>query len=68
MWLKARNCLLTAGEAAQVMGISRLEILNLVGSFKLAKGLGTLIIYPNKNIYLFKSAKTLRKIRSKRVA
>lgn len=67
-WMKARNCLLTAGEAANIMGITRLEILDLSGSFNLGKGAGTLVIYPNKNIYLFKSPKMLRKIRTARAA
>jgi len=51
-WLKTRRCLLTAGEGAQLLGISRDEILNMVGKVVVPSG-GYIYIYPTRNMYVF---------------
>lgn len=63
-WLKMRSCLLTAGEAAELLGVSRDEILNMVGSYEVAGG--NLVVYPTRNVYLFQSQRRLNEIKKKR--
>jgi len=68
-WMAKRNCLLTAGEAAMALGISRDELLSLSsGSYKVGKSGAVVVVYPNKNIYLFRSAQKLRSVKKRRVA
>lgn len=57
-WMKMRNCLITAGDAAELMGISRDEILEIYGlrgfNIKYKGGfVGRLIINNSKNQYIW---------------
>jgi len=56
-WLEQRHCLITALDAAQLLGISREELLNFYGlkSFDIRQGRrkSKLIIQNSKNIYIW---------------
>lgn len=56
-WLKIRLCLITAGDAADIMGISRDEVLKIFGlkgfNVKNGKIKGRLIVDNGKNQYIW---------------
>lgn len=56
-WLKIRRCLVTAGDAALIMGVSRDELLNIWGlrgfNIKYETFRGRLIVNNSKNQYIW---------------
>ena len=56
-WMKTRRCLVTAGDAAEIMGISRDELLNIWGlhgfNVKFGTYRGRLIVHNSKNFYVW---------------
>ena len=56
-WMKLRRCLITAGDAAQIMGISREEILDLYGlkgfNVECEDYRGRLIVNNSTNFYVW---------------
>src|SRR6266436_1554899 len=72
-WMKARNCLITAADAARILGCSREDILSIYGLQSLpirARGFnGRLLINNGKNIYVWIPDKLKKPfIRNMRVA
>jgi hypothetical protein len=52
-WMKNRNALITAAEAAKMIGITREEILNITGIKRFDFPHGSIVIKPTDNLFVF---------------
>ncbi len=69
-WMKKRNLLLTADEAAALLGITRYEILEIHGLKRFDLTIGHMLVDANKNMFILvldkaKAAKETKKRASK---
>lgn len=56
-WAKLSSCLITAGEAALLLGVTREELINSVQNFvciAIGPNKGSVLIAPSKNLFMFK--------------
>lgn len=52
-WMKNRNLLITAGEAAKMIGITRFQLLSITGVKRFDFRKGSVVVQPSKNLFVF---------------